>query len=108
MYPHERSLVSRMKDEKFTLLAINSDASPEKLADAVKREELTWPMMFDGGSTDGPIATKWGVRGWPTTYVIDAKGVIRFKDVRDEQMDAAVDQLLAEMKAPAAPAPGNR
>ena len=50
MYPHERSLVKRLKDEKFALLAINSDETPEKLADAVKREKLTWSKMFDGGS----------------------------------------------------------
>jgi hypothetical protein len=28
--------------------------------------------------------------------VVDAKGVIRFKDVRGEAMDRAVDQLLKE------------
>ena len=33
-----------------------------------------------------------------TIYVIDAKGVIRFKNVRGEKMDAAVDKLLAEME----------
>jgi peroxiredoxin len=98
MYPHERSLVERLKDEKFTLLGINSDETPEKFAAAAKRESLTWPVMFDGGSTDGPIATKWGVRGWPTIFVVDAQGVIRFRDVRGEQMDAAVDELLKEMK----------
>ncbi len=98
MYPHERSLVKRLKDEKFTLLGINSDETPEKWADAAKREKLTWPVMFDGGSINGPIATKWGVRGWPTIYVLDAKGVIRFIGVRDKAMDEAVDELLAEMK----------
>jgi peroxiredoxin len=112
MYPHERSLVKRLAEEKFTLLGINSDESPEKYAAAAKREDLTWPVMFDGGSTNGPIATKWGVRGWPTIYVIDAKGVIRFRDVRGDQMDAAVDQLLAEAKAedkrPAGRAPEGR
>jgi Zn-dependent oligopeptidase len=39
------------------------------------------------------------VQGWPTIYVLDHKGVIRFKDVRDEDMDKAVDQLLEELKA---------
>jgi peroxiredoxin len=112
MYPHERSLVKRLADEKFTLLGINSDTTPEKFGDAAKREQLTWPVMFDGGSTGGPIATKWGVHSWPSIFVIDAKGVIRFRDVRGEQMDAAVDQLLAEAKAAApggaAPAPAGR
>lgn len=99
MYPHERSLVERLKDEKFTLLGINSDKTPEVARAAFEREKITWPVMFDGGSTDGPIATQWGVTGWPTIYVIDAEGVIRSKDVRGEQMDRAVDALLEEMKA---------
>jgi peroxiredoxin len=91
--------VEEKKKQKFTLLAINSDSSPAKLRAVVAREKLTWPMIFDNGGTDGPISTKWGVTGWPTTYVIDAKGVIRFKDVRDESMSNAVDALLAETKS---------
>ena len=37
------------------------------------------------------------MRGWPTIYVLDAKGVIRYKNVRGEAMDQAVDTLLAEL-----------
>jgi hypothetical protein len=39
------------------------------------------------------------VRGWPTIYILDHEGKIRFKGPRGEAMDEAVDQLLAEMKA---------
>jgi hypothetical protein len=45
------------------------------------------------------LATRWNVQGWPTIYVVDAKGVIRYRDVREEEMDHAVDTLLAELKA---------
>jgi hypothetical protein len=44
----------------------------------------------------GPIAAQWGVTGWPTIYVIDKKGVIRFKGLRDEKLAEAVKKLLAE------------
>ena len=47
--------------------------------------------------TSGPISSKWGVRSWPTIYVLDHKGVIRFKGPRGEKMTEAVEQLLAEM-----------
>jgi peroxiredoxin len=96
MYPHERSLVKKLAKERFVLLGVNSDETPTKLRAAMKRENLTWPVIFDGGGIAGPISTKWGVRGWPTTYVIDKRGVIRFKNVRDESMTSAVKQLLAE------------
>jgi peroxiredoxin len=97
MYPHERSLVERLKDEPFALVGVNSDDSPETLADALERENITWPSFFDGGSTNGPIATRWGVSGWPTIFVLDHEGIIRYRDVRGERMDAAVDELLAGM-----------
>ena len=96
MYPHERSLVDDMKKEKFTLLGINSDATPAKVRAAAEREKLTWPMIFDNGGTDGPISSKWGVNAWPTTYVIDQTGIIRFKNVREESMTQAVKQLLKD------------
>ena len=98
MYPHERSLVKRYQDKPFVIVGVNSDDSLETLQRAMKENQLTWPSFFDGGGTGGPIATRWGVRGWPTIFVLDARGVIRFKGVRGEEMDAAVDQLLAEMK----------
>ena len=99
MYPHERSLVKRLEKEPFVLVGMNSDESPEVFKAAAERESITWPCFFDGGGTDGPIATKWGVRGWPTIYVLDHKGVIRAKGVRGEQMDQAVEKLLKELEA---------
>jgi peroxiredoxin len=97
MYPHERSLVEKLKDKPFVLLGINSDDTAEKVQAAVKRESMTWPSILDGG-TDGPLATQWGVSAWPTIFVIDAQGVIRFRDVRDKEMEQAVDKLLSEIK----------
>jgi hypothetical protein len=38
------------------------------------------------------------VQGWPTIYVLDHGGKIRFKGPRGRAMDRAVDKLLAEMK----------
>jgi peroxiredoxin len=98
MYPHERSLVKRLANEPFALLGINSDRDRDKLKSVLKEKDLTWRSWWDGGSTSGPIASKWNVRGWPTTYVLDAKGMIRYKNVRGEAMDKAVDELMAEMK----------
>jgi len=93
MYPHERSLVEKMKGKPFALIGVNSD-SKEKVQAAIKRENITWRSFWDGGNTGGPIATQYGVRGWPTIYVIDHEGIIRYKDVRGPAMDKAVDELI--------------
>ena len=96
MYPHERSLVKRLEGKPFALLGINSDPK-DRLRQAMKKENITWRSWWDGGDTRGPIATAWNVKGWPTTYVLDANGVIRYRNVREEEMDKAVDALLKKM-----------
>ena len=97
MYPHERSLVKRLEDKPFALLGVNSD-SKDRVRQAMKKENITWRSWWDGGNTGGPIAKAWNVSGWPTIYVLDAKGVIRYKNVREKQMDEAVDTLLKELE----------
>ena len=100
MYPHERSLVKRLDGQPFALLGINSDVDKEKLKKAMEQEHITWRSWWNGpNGTAGPLSEKWNVHGWPTTYVLDARGFIRFKDVREEGMDQAVDQLLKEQEA---------
>ena len=99
MYPHERSLVKRLADQPFALLGVNSDKDIDFYNAKAKDMEVTWRSFWCGEKgTSGPIPAKWNVRGWPTIYVMDHKGVIRFKNVRGEKMDDAVETLLAEME----------
>ena len=98
MYPHERSLVKRLEGQPFALIGINSDRDREALKKVMKKQGITWRSFWNGGGTGGPISSAWNVRAWPTIYVLDHKGVIRYKNVRGERMDEAVDKLLAKMK----------
>jgi hypothetical protein len=81
------------------LLGVNSDADRKELKEAMAKEELSWRTWWDGGSTEGPIATEWNIAAWPTMYVLDAGGVIRHKSVRapvDETLDKLIENLVAE------------
>ena len=98
MYPHERSLVKRLEGKSFALLGINSDRDRDELKKVLEKEDITWRSFWNGGSTGGPISTAWKVQGWPTIYVLDGTGTIRFRNVRGEAMDRVVDTLLAEME----------
>ncbi len=92
--------MKRLAGEPFALIGINSDKDLEELQDVLVEENITWRSFWNGpDGTGGPISTQWNVRGWPTIYILDHEGKIRFKGPRGEAMDEAVDQLLAEMKA---------
>ena len=100
MVPHDSALMSRLKGKPFTLLGIDSDEDRAQATKIIASKEIRWRSWWDGGSRDGPIAKAWnvsGVWGWPTIYVLDGNGVIRYKRVRGQALDDAVDYLLEEM-----------
>ncbi|MSR33039.1 MAG: hypothetical protein EXR99_16240 [Gemmataceae bacterium] len=98
MYEHERSLVKRLEKEPFALLGINSDKDRDAVKKLLKEKDMSWRSWWNGGSTQGPISQAWKVTAWPTIYILDGTGKIRYKGARGSAMDKAVDQLLAEMK----------
>jgi len=97
MYPHERSLVKKFEGKPFALIGVNSDADREKLADVLKKENITWRSFWDGGKIGGPIASGWNVQMWPTVYVLDHRGVIRAKQLQGTSLEKKLDDLVREV-----------
>jgi hypothetical protein len=99
MYPYERSLVKKYQDKPFALIGVNSD-DKEDLEGILADRTIKWPCFWDGGSTGGPIAKQWNVHGWPTIYIVDEKGVIRYKPELDERaIDDDIYKLLSELRS---------
>ena len=101
-YPYERLMLEVHKADPFAIVSVNSDDKVETARQAKIDNKLDFRSWWDGyvpgASTKGPIATAWNVTGWPAIYVLDAKGVIRFAQLRQEDILKVVTQLLEEQK----------
>ena len=89
------------KDKPFDLLGVNSDPDIKVAKQGKVDHHLPYRSWWDGyakKNTGGPIATEYGVTGWPTIYVLDWDGVIRFAGLRHEDSLKAVAQLMAEAR----------
>ena len=99
MYPHERELVERLKDKPFALLSVNTDEDRKTLRKAIAAREITWRCWWESG-IQGPICSQWSNVGFPNVYVIDPKGIIRYKFEGPPHpptvLDEAVNSLLGE------------
>jgi len=97
-YPYYRLMQDLYANWPFAILGV--EASTREAAGSLKAQHgLTYRSWLDdpgGEHGRGPIASAWNVRGWPTTYVLDARGVVRFVNLRDEDLLKGVRQLLAE------------
>jgi peroxiredoxin len=109
-YPYERLLLELYKNWPFAILGVDSDANRDATRKAMADRGLTYRAWWDGylpDNTGGPIATEWDVTGWPTVYVIDPIGVIRFVDLRQEDLLKGVRQLLTDPSHSVVPTNGH-
>lgn len=99
MIPHERELVERLKDKPFVLVSISADAEKETLTKFLEKTPMPWLHWHNGDK--GGAMDSYNIEAFPTIFVLDDKGVIRYKGVRGEAMDKAVDALLKEKESAA-------
>ena len=68
----------------------------ENVKDALVRNEIKYPVAIDN---DFVTWNKFGVRAWPSLYLLDKEGNIRFSHIGEGAYDetkAAIKELLAE------------
>ncbi len=94
MYPHERSLVEDYEGRPFTLLGVNNDKEISRVKEAVRENDINWRSWYDGSK--GPIVKQFGIRSFPTIFLVDHTGVIRYKNVRGKKLDKAIAKLVEE------------
>jgi hypothetical protein len=92
--------VEKYRGRPFAILGVNSDPDRDRICEVVKAKGIPWRSWWDG-DTDGPISTRWNVRGWPTVYLLDQAGVIRHRDLVGEVLDRAIETLVAEAEGAA-------
>lgn len=107
LVPHERGMVKRLEGKPFALLGINTDEDLATLQRVEKEHQINWRSWFDG--SDGPIAARWNIQYFPAIYVLDHTGKIRYKDLREDALEKAVNKLIKELEASETtePAPKN-
>lgn len=112
--PDHAKLLARHAGKPFAIVGVNGDSNRDKARAAFAAKGQTWRAFHDGPA--GPTQTRWGVTSWPTLYLLDADGVVRYKgdtlrsigvrdgkDGKPEQfryLDDAVDALVAEARKP--------
>jgi cytochrome oxidase Cu insertion factor (SCO1/SenC/PrrC family) len=95
--------VERLAEEPFALLGVNSDPDRDELKKVIQQQGIIWRSWWDGGGVTGPIATKWQIDHWPTVFVLDPGGVIRYVEAGGtpniEAIEDVVNTLLKQRAA---------
>lgn len=69
--PELKRLAGTLRDEPFTLLAVDVEEPPDKVMAFLLRKGMDLPVLYD---QDGAVHRAYGVKGLPTTVIIDGRG----------------------------------
>ena len=94
--PNVIKVYDRYKDKGFDIVGISLDRDRAAFDKYIDKYNMDWQQFYDGKFWQNEVATLYGVKSIPATYLIDKKGKIRCKSLRGSQLESAVKELLAE------------
>jgi redoxin len=98
--PHIKELQQKHADKGLVVIGVHTPFGAENLDGYLKEKQIDYTVALDA-ATDasgrkGKTVSAYQVDSFPDYYLVDRKGVLRYADVANASVDAAVEELLAE------------
>ena len=92
--PNVVKTYSRFKDKNFTVLGVSLDQQKEPWVKAIDNDKLSWTHVSDLQFWNNEVAQLYHVQSIPQNFLIDPKGKIVAKDLRGEDLEKKLCELL--------------
>jgi len=99
--PSMNRLAAAYDKKDFGIVSINFKEDPEHVLAFLKRVDVDFPVLLD---RDGAVSGRWRVFAFPSTFLLDRNGQIRYSvntaiEWDTDEAKAVIDGLLKEAKA---------
>jgi thiol-disulfide isomerase/thioredoxin len=91
--PNVLKAYNQYKEKNFTVIGVALDDNGEKWKKAIRDDNMPWTQLSDLKGWKNEVSTYYGIRGIPSSLLINPQGKIIAKDLRGE----ALNQKLAEL-----------
>ena len=95
--PRLQPLYDRYQDQGFEIVAIERQRDTERATKFIEENNLTYTFLENGEGDDEVVRATFGVRGFPTSFLVDRDGMIRYYHLGFEEGDE--DKIAAEIEA---------
>lgn len=92
--PNVVAAYNKYKNKNFTVLGISLDSDKDKWVNAIEKDGLTWAHISDLKGWESIAARTYNVNSIPANFLVDPKGNIIARDLREEALDAELAKLL--------------
>ncbi len=92
--PHVVAAYKKYKSKGFEVVGVSLDRTQEEWTKGISDLKMTWPQMSDVNGWKCPAVEAYAIRGIPHTVLLDPDGVIIAKDLRGEELDKKLAELM--------------
>jgi peroxiredoxin len=92
--PNVVAAFQKFKDKGFNVFGVSLDKSKDNWVKAIEHDHLDWLQISELNYWASEIAKAYGVRAIPANFLIDENGIIVAKNLRGEQLQAKLAELL--------------
>ena len=82
------------KSKGFDVLGVSLDKEKEDWVKAIAADNLTWTHVSDLKYWDNEVARLYGVQAIPTNFLLDKEGKIIGKNLRGEELEAKLKEIM--------------
>ena len=101
MVPQLRAWHERYESTGLTIVGVHTPEFPwersrESVIDSTRKLGIRYPVVQDN---DSDVWRRYGIRGWPTTLLIDRRGILRYRHIGEgayAETEATIQRLLKE------------
>jgi thiol-disulfide isomerase/thioredoxin len=92
--PNVLKAYNQYKDKNFTVLGVSLDDNGERWKKAIKDDNMPWTQLSDLKGWKNEVSTYYGIRGIPSSLLVDPEGKIIAKDLRGHALTKKLEELF--------------
>ncbi len=92
--PNVVAAYNKFKNKNFTVFSVSLDNDKDKWKEAIQHDNLTWTHVSDLKGWESGVAAMYGVEAIPSNFLIDPSGKIIARDLRGDDLDSKLEEVL--------------
>lgn len=92
--PNLKRIYNKTDKSKFEIIGIVGDSPTQALQQMTNKHGITWPQIVSDDSNK--IKDKYGIIGYPTSYLISPEGTVVAKNLRGKELETRIESLITK------------
>lgn len=92
--PNVVKAYAKFKNKGFEIFGVSLDQDKARWIEAIEKDKITWPQVSDLKQWQSSVVRQYNIQGIPYTVLLDREGNILAKNLRGEELEKKLTEVL--------------